>query len=173
MSLHLPPVPIAWVACVMALAPQAIPAQNGRASGTLDSAQLAQRRANAIRILSPARFALEKGTELALDAGQIATLQRLAVALDDSGSVRRNRAAAAAHVRNPATSVIGRGAASWTGAVDETGIRAEYCQQSEAQADAMIGLIRDRHMVGIVLSPTQRTKLEELFAASVNSPARN
>ncbi|MEP6619558.1 MAG: hypothetical protein ABJE47_09590 [bacterium] len=161
------------VTVVLAVPFGAVRAQTGR--GTVspsDSAQLAQRRANAMKILSPARFALEKRTELALEAPQIAALQKLAVALDDSGSARRNRAQTAAQARNPATSVTAKAAASWTGVIDEAGIRGDYCQQSEGQADAMIGLVRDRHMVGAVLTAAQRTRLEEIFAASVNPPVR-
>ena len=144
-------------------------AQVGKVSAA-DSALLVQRRANAVKILAPARFALEKKSELGLDATQVSALQRLAVALDDSASVRRTRGMKLMQSRNPNASVTAKSAASWTGAIDEAGIRGDYCQQSEYQADAMIGLVRDRHMVGAVLTPAQRTQLEQIFAASVNPP---
>lgn len=146
-------------------------AQTGRPTAA-DSAQLAQRRANAVKILSPARFAIEKKADLGLDAAQVTALQRLAVALDDSASVRRNRTVKLMQSRNTSNSATAKAAASWTGTIDEAEIKADFCQQSEYQADAMIGLVRDRHMVGAVLTPAQRTQLEQIFAASVNPPAR-
>lgn len=147
----------------------ALPAQIHAQPARLSPADSA-RRANAAKILSPAKFALEKKTDLGLDAGQVSALQRLAVALDDSSAARRNRTVKQMQSRNGVITVTAKSAASWTGIVDEAGIKADFCQQSEYQADAMIGLVRDRHMVGAILTPPQRTQLEQIFAASVNPP---
>lgn len=156
---------------ILIMATQPLSAQIGKPS-IADSTLLAQRRSNAVKILAPARFALEKRTELGLNAGQVTALQKLAVALDDSAGVRRYRTMKLMQSRDPASSATAKAAASWVGPIDESGITGDFCQQAQYQADAMIGLVRDRHMVGAVLTPAQRTQLEQIFAASVNPPSR-
>ena len=138
---------------------------------TADSQQAVQAaamRESAIRVQSPARFALDHRAELLLSPQQAAQLQRLAAAQSDSVVARRGRASAAVQAINAnSNSPTGKALQSWEGLVDEAAIRAEACAQSAIQADAMIGLAKDRHALGAVLSPGQQRTMDRLFFAAM------
>ena len=51
---------------------------------------------------------------------------------------------------------------SWTGPVDESAIRTAMCEQSRASADMLIGMMRDRHALGVLLTPDQQHRFDAL-----------
>lgn len=131
---------------------------------TPDSARMAAMMAAAQRMRSPAGFALSKQKELELTAQQVAALEVLVRAEADSQRTRTFRMMQQMQaLSRDKAAVASMGARlTWTGPVDEAAIRASACEQSRMQAEVMIGMIRDRHAVGDLLTTTQRDTLDRL-----------
>jgi hypothetical protein len=127
-----------------------------------DSAQMAAVMANSMRMLKPAVFVLDHKTELALSPEQVQFLEFLVGAERDSADVRQARMIAMmqdqlAKRPRPAVSM-----STWTGPIDEQQIRDEACQRSQAQSESIVGMMRDRHAVGAILTPAQVGQLTTL-----------
>lgn len=136
-----------------------LPAQAvGATAAEPTEAQMGAMAAYARRLLHPAEWVLESKAELALTPDQVKQLEQLVLAQRDSAAARQ--------ARMSMTSVVvrayGQAVTSWTGTVDEQAIRDGACEQSRSQAEAMIGMIRDRHAVGAVLTDAQRSQLATL-----------
>ena len=129
-----------------------------------DSAQMSAAMAMSARMRSPARFALSMQKEIGLSAQQVAALEVLVRAQSDSESVRvlRMMQQMETTTRGKSPTAAMDGIATWTGPVDEAAIRAAACEQSKAQAEILIGMIRDRHAVGELLTTTQQEALDRL-----------
>lgn len=128
-----------------------------------DSAQMSAAMAMSARMRSPARFALSMQKEIGLSAQQVAALEVLVRAQADSESarvVRMMQQLQTARGTSPTAAMAE--ISTWTGPVDETAIRAAACEQSKAQAEILIGMIRDRHAVGELLTTTQQDELDRL-----------
>lgn len=144
-----------------------------------DSAQMSAAMAMSARMRSPARFALSMQKEIGLSAQQVAALEVLVRAQSDSESVRVLRMMQQLQTtpRGKSPMAAMEGIATWTGPVDEAAIRAAACEQSKAQAEILIGMIRDRHAVGELLTTTQQEELDrlqrELMAGAFKSAAPN
>lgn len=144
-----------------------------------DSAQMSAAMAMSARMRSPARFALSMQKEIGLSAQQVAALEVLVRAQSDSESVRVLRMMQQRQTtpRGKSPMAAMEGIATWTGPVDEAAIRAAACEQSKAQAEILIGMIRDRHAVGELLTTTQQEELDrlqrELMAGAFKSAAPN
>lgn len=142
-----------------------------------DSAQMSAAMATSARIRSPARFALSMQKEIGLSTQQVAALEVLVRAQSDSESVRVLRMMQQLQTTSRGTSPTAamEGIATWTGPVDEVAIRAAACEQSKAQAEILIGMIRDRHAVGELLTTIQQRELDrlqgELMAGAFKSAA--
>jgi Spy/CpxP family protein refolding chaperone len=124
---------------------------------------------------TPAAFALANKGELALTREQVGYLEALVKIEVDSSRARMLRIAEGMPRRGPSSVVASAEAMmSWTGPVDEAGIRATACEQSKAQAELMIGMMRDRHAVGAVLTPAQQHQMDwlqaELMRKAVGGP---
>jgi hypothetical protein len=133
-----------------------------------DSSQIVSMMANSMRLLKPAQFVLDHRTDLSLTPEQIGFLEFLVVAQRDSAAARQARMMAAiqatAAKKAPNATV---NAMSWTGALDEQAIRGAACEQSATQAESMINLVRDRHAVGAILTPTQIAQIPSVEAADL------
>jgi|GEM_PF-3076516 len=105
-----------------------------------------------------AEFVLQHRAELTLTADQIAKLEVLALAQQDSARERFVRSAERMRA-SPAIMAFAQTSNSWTGAVDEAAMRDGLCQLSVAQAETMIGIARDRRAVAEVLTPAQIAQL--------------
>ena len=131
-----------------------------------DSAQLMQTITRGMRMLTPAKSVLERRVELQLSSDQIVALTKLVAAEQDSATARQQRVIAA--LGQQAT---GPGGAvdlmAWDGPVDEAKMRAEACRNSAAQVESTIGMARDRHAVGAVLTPAQRATMQSLEMKSM------
>lgn len=144
-----------------------------------DSAQMSAVMGMSARIRSPASFALSMQKEIGLSAQQVAALEVLVRAQADSERVRMLRLMEQMQTTARAKShtAAREGFATWTGPVDEAAIRAAACEQSKAQAEILIGMIRDRHAVGELLTTTQQEELDrlqgEMMAGAFKSAAPN
>jgi len=140
-----------------------------------DSAQMSAAMAMSARMRSPARFALSMQKEIGLSAQQVAALEVLLRAQSDSESVRvlrmMQQLQTSSRGRSPTAAMAE--IATWTGPVDETAIRAAACEQSKAQAEILIGMIRDRHAVGELLTTTQQEELDRLQAELMAGAFKN
>ncbi|MEO7458460.1 MAG: Spy/CpxP family protein refolding chaperone [Gemmatimonadaceae bacterium] len=122
-----------------------------------DSAQRARLMVNAERMSHPAEYILGFKAELSLTPHQVGLLEGVAKALRDSVPVRMQRmrdAMVSTAKDSPAAAAM-----AWSGPVDEKAIRAQACTQSTGQVEAMINIVRDRHMVGELLTEEQRAML--------------
>jgi Spy/CpxP family protein refolding chaperone len=127
-----------------------------------DSAQIAAVMANSMRMLKPAVFVLDHKTELALSPEQVQFLEFLIGAERDSADVRQARMMAMLQdkmAKRPRPPVP---MSTWSGPIDEQQIRDEACQNSQAQAESIVGMMRDRRAVGAVLTPAQVAQLTTL-----------
>lgn len=129
-----------------------------------DSAQLAAGMAAAIRMQNPAGFALSAQKDLGLSPQQVAALEALLRTATDSQTARMMRMMKGLESAARDTAAVARMQAlsSWTGPIDEAGIRASACEQSKMQAEMLIGMMRDRHAVGALLTATQQEALDQL-----------
>ena len=129
-----------------------------------DSAQMSAAMAMSARMRSPARFALSMQKEIGLSAQQVAALEVLVRAQSDSESVRvlRMMQQLETTARSKSPTAAMEAISTWTGPVDETAIRAAACEQSKAQAEILIGMIRDRHAVGELLTTAQQEELDRI-----------
>lgn len=128
-----------------------------------DSAQQAAMMGVGMRTRSPAAFALSMKQELGLTPEQVAAVEALVPIEADSMQARMRRLLEQSQERarqQPPAAL--RAAMSWTGPIDEAAIRAAACEQSQAQADLLIGMMRDRHALGILLTPDQQNQLDRL-----------
>ena len=143
-----------------------------------DSAHVAAMMSAAQRMRSPARFALSMQKELSLSAQQVAALEVLVRAEADSQRTRMFRMMQQMQAVSPDKSQAGMASRlTWTGPIDEAAIRASACEQSKLQAEMLIGMIRDRHAVGELLTTTQQEELDrlqrELMAGASNGATQN
>ena len=108
---------------------------------------------------SPATLALMMKQELGLGPKQVEAVEALARAERDSNQMWLSRV-----MSGPESARSKERAArtSWTGPIDETKIRAAACEQARRQADLAIGIMRERHALGAVLSADQRRQYEQL-----------
>lgn len=129
-----------------------------------DSAQMSAAMAVSARMRSPARFALSAQKEIGLSPQQVAALEVLARAESDSELARGQRMMQLLQTSTRGNSPMAgmEAIATWTGPVDEAAIRAAACEQSKAQAEILIGMIRDRHAVGALLTTAQQEALDRL-----------
>ena len=134
-----------------------------RIEATPDSAHVEAMMSAAQRMRSPARFALSMQKELSLSSQQVAALEVLVRAEADSQRTRMFRMMQQMQAVSPDKSQAGMASRlTWTGPIDEAAIRASACEQSKMQAEMLIGMIRDRHAVGELLTTTQQVELERL-----------
>ncbi|MDQ2666636.1 MAG: energy transducer TonB [Gemmatimonadota bacterium] len=128
-----------------------------------DSAQMSTMMAKAMRRLRPAQFVLDHRAELALTPEQIPFIESLALAQIDSERARAQHmlAAQTESMKNRAPSKE-MGMMEWTGTIDEDAIRASAQRSVETSIAYQIGLLRDRHLVGAVLTPAQISTLKQL-----------
>jgi hypothetical protein len=127
-----------------------------------DSAQQMSAMAASMAMRSPASFALSRKQELGLSPEQVAAVEALVPIEADSMRARTGRmmesfAAAARKQPGGAARMV-----SWTDPIDEAALRAAACEQSRSQADLQIGLIRDRHALGVLLTPDQQHQFDRL-----------
>ena len=127
-----------------------------------DSAQMAATAAMSIRMQSPATLALTVKQELGLSPEQVQAIEARAQAEVDSGRVRYGRLMELARQNRQNKQGPMAAGMSWTGPIDEAAIRSAVCEQAQAQADMVIGLMRDRHALGALLTPDQRRQFEGL-----------
>lgn len=137
--------------------------------GFPDSTQMAAAVVSVSRLRSPAAMALSGRAELGLSPEQIGHLEALVILEADSSRARSARLVEAMQRRLPTRS-SGWG---WSGPIDEAAVRAEACEQSKLQADMVIGLMRDRHAVGAVLTPAQHATLDQLQSRMMRGGARS
>ncbi len=144
-----------------------------------DSAHMAAVMAALQRMRSPAGFALSMQKELSLSAQQVAALEVLVRAESDSQRTRMFRVMQQMRtLARDKSSIASMGTRpTWTGPIDEAAIRASACEQSKLQAEVLIGMIRDRHAVGELLTTTQQEELDrlqrELMAGASNGATPN
>lgn len=149
-----------------------------RIAAAPDSAHMVAMMSAAQRLRSPAGFALSVQRELSLSSQQVAALEVLVRAESDSQRTRMFRMMQQMRAVSPDKSVQAGMASSltWTGPIDEAAIRASACEQSKMQAEILIGMIRDRHAVGELLTTTQQKELDRIQAelmAGTRIPAAN
>lgn len=148
-----------------------IPDQRARVH--TDSARMAAAMAMSARMRSPAGFALSRRKELGLSADQVAAFEALAPIEADSLRVRTQRIRLAMRrstAARPAAAALAL--RSWSGPIDEAGIRAAACAQAQSQTELTIGTIRDRHAVGRLLTAAQRTAFDRLQGEAVMQALR-
>jgi hypothetical protein len=123
-----------------------------------DSAQQAAMFAVTARMRSPAAMALSVKEELKLSPEQVAAIEALVPIEADSGRVRMERMMASTRqsAKAPGWST------AWTGPIDEAAVRAAACEQARTTADMMIGMMRDRHALGVLLTPDQQQQFDRL-----------
>jgi hypothetical protein len=124
-----------------------------------DSAQQAAAMAMSMRMRSPAVMALSMKQELGLSAEQVAAIEALVPIEADSARLRMGRlmtALSKGPMKDQSRSML------WTGPIDEAAIRAAACEQSRSSADMLIGLMRDRHALGVLLTPDQQRQFDAL-----------
>jgi hypothetical protein len=144
----------------------AIPATaHGQGIGSLDSSQVAAMMANAMQMNKPASFILLHRAELALSEAQVSRLEALVIAQRDSMVARQARMAERMRTNPPSAAMLAAG--TWTGDVDERGVRESMCQSSVGQADMMLGIMRDRRAAAAVLTPVQAARLPQLEASDM------
>jgi hypothetical protein len=126
----------------------------------LDSVQRAAMIASAEQVSKSAAFVLQHRTELALSATQLSALEGLAAAQRDSVAVRQARLVRQMQANTATTAMLD--AMSWTGTVDEAGLREAACQQSTVLAEILLALVRDRRAAAALLTATQVALLPQL-----------
>ncbi len=116
---------------------------------------------NASRLMNvPAEFVLRYRKELSLSTAQVASFEKLSMALKDSAAARSLVRARALQSRKPSPAFMS--AMQWTGPIDEVAIREYVRERSGAEADALIATARDRRAVGALLTEAQRAQLPQL-----------
>jgi len=129
----------------------------------IDPAQMAAIVASSQRTMKPAAFVLSHKAELTLTADQVQRLDLLARAEEDSMVVRQIRMSAAMtrliKKRSEAESAQQTG---WVGTINEKQLRDDACEQSALQVDFTMNLLRDRQVVGNILTGSQIDRLQEL-----------
>jgi hypothetical protein len=127
-----------------------------------DSAQQAAVLAMSMRLRSPASLALTMKQELGLKPEQVAAIEALARVEADSIRARMSRVMELGRQNTSnkrGAMVVGMG---WTDPIDEGAIRAAACEQARGQADILIGMMRDRHALGVLLTADQQHQFDEL-----------
>ena len=128
-----------------------------------DPAQFAALMANSQRTMKPASFVLDHKTELGLTPEQVKQLDVLVRDETDSAVVRQIRLTAA--VYRDAKSLGESNAApqtGWVGVVDEKKLRDDACRQAGMGVEVMLNLMRDRQVVGRLLTAGQIERIQEL-----------
>ena len=118
----------------------------------------------------PVQFVLQHRQELALTETQVASLEKLGLALRDSTSARTARRLQQAQETAKQPGLVN--VMEWTGPIDESAIREAMRQQSAMQADIMIASARDRRAVGALLSAEQRAQMPQLQMSEMMKAAR-
>lgn len=151
---------------ILTMAPHALGAQQVQLTAKQQQAVMEAGR----RISTPVEFVLLHRKELRLTPAQIASVEKLGVALRDSSAARQGRMAREGVLLMSAPAM--RGVAGWDGVVDEAGIRTVMAKQSEFQAAQMIAMAKDRRAVAALLTPEQRAQLPQLQNAEMLNAAR-
>jgi hypothetical protein len=125
---------------------------------TMDSATMVALMARATLMQQPATYVLSLREELRLSKAQVTLLTYVAEMQRDSMPVRQARMAAAM-MDGLTKSGPSQTAMKWAGPIDEVAVRAEACERSKIQSEVMLNLMRDRHVVGEILTDAQ---IEEL-----------
>lgn len=136
-----------------------------RAPELSDSARAVRMIGNAVR--PPTQFVLDHRADLALSDSQIVALTRLQAALADSVVERRARMLGRLQANVPKVPTMARVLMRWEGPLDEEVVKAESCEQSKRTAESTLELLRDRILVGALLTAEQRAKLMPLQAADM------
>jgi TonB family protein len=151
-------------------------AQSPSPPGSIDSTQLANVMRNSLAMTHPAELVLAHRADLALTAEQVTQIEAIAAAQRDSQAVRQQRMIV--EMKERKTKLTDRSdIITWTGRVDEQAIREVARLQSGVQAEALINLVRDRHAVGAVLTPSQlalipRLEVGAMMRGVMSAPAR-
>lgn len=127
-----------------------------QAQSTPDSTAMVAALSRGMRLLAPAQFVLDHRVELALTPEQVPILESLVRAQADSMMVRVRRLSITPPSRT-ATEFM-----SWSGPINEQVIREAARLASDGQAQVQIGIAKDRHVVGAVLTPEQLAILPRL-----------
>jgi Spy/CpxP family protein refolding chaperone len=131
----------------------------------VDTAGMVARMAAALREHVPASVVLRHRNELRLTRAQVKSLEALVPAETEAGTARLHGTVTRMQAaRADRSNVTTRAMQSWSGAIDEAGIRAEACRLSAMQAESLIEVARERRTVGALLTPAQRAALEQLQA---------
>lgn len=120
--------------------------------------------------MMPAAFVLQHRQELSLTETQVSAVEKLAAVLRDSASLRMTRRMSRSQ-KAPAMKGM-TNLMDWGGPIDESAIRKAMREQSEMQADLMIGMARDRRAVAALLTAEQRAKLPQLQMNEMTKAAR-
>ena len=150
---------------------QANPTAAARPLSMPDSIQMNTILAGAMRRLKPAQFVLDHRAQLALTPEQVPYLESLVLAETDSERVRMGRQIA--EMQKSATTARMTDAMRWTGTIDEEAIRVISRRQAEQSAELQIQMVRDRHAVGAVLTPSQIATLKQLETSDLLGNARS
>ncbi|CAN5893326.1 hypothetical protein BH11GEM1_BH11GEM1_05220 [soil metagenome] len=121
-----------------------------------------------MRFLAPAQFVLGHRTELGLTPEQVPFLESLVRAQADSMKVRVQRRMSL----TPPPSRAATGFMSWSGPIDESAIREAARLASDGQAQVLIDIAKDRHVVGAVLTADQLSMLPRLESADMMKSMR-
>ncbi len=139
-----------------------------QAQSVPDSAGMAAVLSSGMRMLVPAQFVLDHRAELQLAPVQVSAVESLVRAQTDSIKVRIERRMNL----TPPPSRAQTGFISWSGAIDESAIRESARLPSEGQAQMLIDIARDRHVVAAVLTADQLAKLPRLESADMMKSMR-
>jgi len=134
-----------------------------------DSTHLVAAMAASLRMRSPASFALSRKSELMLSAEQVAAVEARVPLELDSLRARTERLMLAMRKTTTSSAMTLQ---SWTGPIDEAAIRAASCAQSQMQTDLAIGMLRDRHALGELLTPAQREAFDRLQSEAMMEALR-
>ena len=133
------------------------------AEGKVDSTRVAAMFANSQRTLKPASFVLDHRAELSLTQEQVKRLEVLVRSEEDSGVVRQIRITATmTRLMKKQDESNLTSQAGWAGNFSEKQLRDEACERAAVQADVIVNLMRDRQMVGNVLTMTQIQQVLEI-----------
>jgi hypothetical protein len=152
---------------LMVMLPLSSSRAQGKAVGVIadqpmpDSAQQAAMLAISRRMQSPAAVALTMKQDLGLKPEQVAAIEALVPVEADSMRARMRRVMELVQQNAQKNQGTGQGM-GWTDPIDEVVIRAAMCDQSRAQAEMVIGMMRDRHALGALLTVDQQHQFDEL-----------
>lgn len=139
-----------------------------QAQSVPDSVGMAAALSSGRRLLLPAEFVLAHRTDLGLAPAQVSAVESLVRAQADSVTIRMERRM---RLTMP-TSRAEAGFMTWSGPIDESAIRESARLASEGQAQMLIDIAKDRHVVAAVLTADQLSKLPQLESADMMKSMR-